>query len=490
MMNTNRLKMGGMAAALTAIVIAAVILVNMLAGMLTDRFFLKLDLTASKLFELSEESAEILRDLPGRATIYLLMNELDAADLPRYIASNIGIEGLDLVALLEKYSSLSGGKVTLRYLDPTLNPTIREDFNVGNVSRADLLVQGEETSRVKHIPFTDLFEVSDAGLQGYRAEQTLTGALLHVLAEYVPRAVFAEGHGMLPTEFVSSGASLAMLYDLFEKGGFSTSAVNLADADLPPDTHLVVVACPSTDFTQEEIAKLDDFIKSGGNVLYLASYERNANLGGWLTEWGVKMEDHFILDDIERTSNPTVIIPLINAHEMFNSVGNHSYPWTQLPRALTIAFAERGSVTVQGVLGSSPYSYGRLIDSDNPSIERTEEDASGPFIIGTVSTYRTYDKNTAVPTDSYLVVLPVSLCFDYVLSTYAYLNNDMTGGIVRYLTPADISSGLVIPSKALANPILTLTGIPSLAVSVFLVGILPPGLFVMGLIFWRKRRKK
>jgi hypothetical protein len=482
-MSNMKLKMGGMAAVVTAIVVAGVILINMLAGMLTDRFFLKMDLTATRLFDISGESAMILRDLPEQATIYMLMNELGAAN---ELSSSTG---LDLVSLLEKYVSLSNGKITLRYLDPTLNPNIREQFGLASVARGDIVIEGP--NRVKYVSIVDTLDLTDGNaIQGYRAEQALTGALLHVMAETVPGVVFAEGHGMLPADAISSGVSLGMLREMFEQSGFSSSTLNLAMNEIPEGTHVVVLACPMTDFTHEEITKLDEFIKSGGNVLYLSERERNANLSGWLLEWGIQMEDFFVMDEVERISNPLFVIPLINAHDMFNSVGVHSLPLVQIPRALRLAYTERGSVTVQGVLGTSQHSYGRLIDSENSAIDRAEDDAAGPFIIGAVSTYRTYDSRTAQATDSHLIVLPYSLSFDFILSYYAYLNNDMTGALVRYLTPTDMTSGLVIPTKALYNPILTLSGIPSLMTSIFLVGVLPLGIFVAGLMFWRRRRKR
>ena len=47
--DTRRLRYGGMATALTAVVVAVVILVNVVAGILNDRFPFNFDLTAEKL---------------------------------------------------------------------------------------------------------------------------------------------------------------------------------------------------------------------------------------------------------------------------------------------------------------------------------------------------------------------------------------------------------------------------------------------------------
>lgn len=480
-MNKHRLRMGGMAAAVTAMVIVGVILLNLLAGMLTDRFFLKYDLTGTKLFEISQESVDILRDLPGQATIYLLLSEIEAMN------NMSQAMGLNFVELLQKYSTLSGGRIKIQFMDPTLNPDIQERFGVGTVQKADLLVEGP--SRVKHIAYTELFDFTDAGqLLGYRIEQALTSAVLFVMAEHIPGVVFTEGHGEAPSDTMTGG-SVTMLREMFERSGFSASTLSLAASELPDDTKTIVIACPETDFIEEEIARLDDFVRSGGNVLYLTGNERNKNLTGWLEERGIRLEDYIILDDVQNLMDPRFVVPLINAHDMFNSVPNSSLPYLQIPRAMRLVYQERGSVTVTGVLGTSPDSYGRLIGSDNTELERGEDDALGPFIVGAVSSYRTYDNSTGGASDSYVAVLPYSLSFDGALSMYAYLNNDLSGAAVRYLTPPETTSGLVIPTKALSNPVLKLTGFPSLLLSIFLVAVLPLGIFLTGLVLWLRRRK-
>lgn len=482
-MKSVKMKMGGMAAAVTVIVIAAVILINVLAGLLTQRFFLSLDLTPTRQFDLSDETISILSDLPGDAVIYLLLDENEARTL-----STDTTYGLKLVELLEKYCALSNGRVTLRFTDPLLNTNLSEQFGVGSVQRADILVQGAR--RTKHITFADLFSVSEEGqLTGYRFEQVMTSAMLYVMAEIVPEVVFTEGHGEASLTASSSTASVSLLSDMFTKSGFSAASVNLGIQDLPENTAVVVVTVPSTDFADEEIAKLDAFVKRGGVVLYLTATEHNTRLTSWLAEWGLQLEDVIIMDEVERMSNPMFVIPSITDNEVFSSVSASGMPLLQIPRSVRILFGQRSDITTVSLLETSRYSFGRVLGSENTATERAEDDPAGPFTVGAMSSYRLYDSQTGVSTYGRIIVLPYTMSADSSLQLYTYLNNDLTGAVVRYITPSQAASGLIIPSKSLVNRVMTLTGIPGIVISVLLVLILPLGIFATGLILWLRRRR-
>ena len=68
---SKKFKYGGYATVMTAIVIAAVIVVNLLAGLIP----LRLDLTRNKLYTLSEQTYDVLKNLDEDVTIYLLVNQ-------------------------------------------------------------------------------------------------------------------------------------------------------------------------------------------------------------------------------------------------------------------------------------------------------------------------------------------------------------------------------------------------------------------------------
>ena len=73
--NKRKLKYGSVAAAITVVFTAAVVLLNVLVTSLTDRYPLKLDLTADKVFEVSQETIDFLDTLESKVDITVMQDE-------------------------------------------------------------------------------------------------------------------------------------------------------------------------------------------------------------------------------------------------------------------------------------------------------------------------------------------------------------------------------------------------------------------------------
>ena len=54
--HSRRFKFGSLATVITAVFVAAIILINVVAGLLLDRFPISIDLTADNRFELTQDS--------------------------------------------------------------------------------------------------------------------------------------------------------------------------------------------------------------------------------------------------------------------------------------------------------------------------------------------------------------------------------------------------------------------------------------------------
>ena len=72
---SRKFKYGTLATIFTVIFIIAIILVNVLLGYMTDRFVWEFDMTKEHLFEISEDTKEIIDDLSRDVTITVLADE-------------------------------------------------------------------------------------------------------------------------------------------------------------------------------------------------------------------------------------------------------------------------------------------------------------------------------------------------------------------------------------------------------------------------------
>lgn len=180
----------GLIAILTVIMVTiAVIAVNFLFDYLSDRYMIQLDMTGSDLYEITDETAQMLRNLEEPITCTVLTAEINYEENDTLY---------QVREVLRRYEILSEGKFMVQYIDANLNPSLWDKYNaLGDLSTGDLVIEGSK--RYKRLSPSDLYEFQsdDSGntyLVGLKAEQNLTSAILYVIADKVPKAAYIGGH--------------------------------------------------------------------------------------------------------------------------------------------------------------------------------------------------------------------------------------------------------------------------------------------------------
>ena len=144
----KKLKYGTLTIIYTAVFIAAAVIFNIFMTYVTNRFALRVDLTDERIYEISDETKRFLQnDLKEDIRITILSSE------------NIYIDNASFSPIREvllRYVALSGGKISIRYIDPYVNPEIVEQYNVFGTPRyRDIVV--ESGKRYKVLNPADLY---------------------------------------------------------------------------------------------------------------------------------------------------------------------------------------------------------------------------------------------------------------------------------------------------------------------------------------------
>lgn len=277
-------KYGAVATAITIGFVALVVVVNIIATLLLEKYPLTLDMTSSGKYEISQESIDYVTGINRNVSIYVLADESYFSDPSSTYAYQVG-------EVLKKYSQYND-KVTLSYIDLETNPGFAAKYPDENFTTADILVESD--LRTQKFNWQDLFDISYNNSTGSvssissHAEETLTSALIYVTDENPTKVVMTEGHGE---------DAVAGLNNLLQKNGFELGTVKTLGAEIDSSTQIVVVAAPMVDFTEAEIKKLDAFLVNGGaygkQVIYIAnpSQAKLPNLEAFLAEWGIGFED-------------------------------------------------------------------------------------------------------------------------------------------------------------------------------------------------------
>jgi len=492
----ENLKKNGYSILFTAVFLAALILLNIFVGMLTDRFFLKVDLTDTGLYTLSDEAAEFLSGVNETVDIIVLSEESTWRTGGLFeMFSNI----------LRNYSAGSGGNIRIQYVNPDLNTFNGPNYNnslavlkaahteLEDMTRNDIIFLSSRRA-VKVSAFDLIIQSRDAlgnaSLTGVRVDQEFISALITVLNENIPRIVFLNNHQETPKEFIKH---------IFERSGYTGSTLNLALSDIPEDTIVLVSADPKSDFLDEEIVKIEQFLNTGGNVIILHGTQSSGltRLNNFLAEWGVAIEDKLIFDE-EFTFIPQlgVIGAYVVAGEL-PSTEKAEWLTTEtipmgifMPRPLSAVDARGEFNRIPLVRTFSSSSYAKDISEGGiTSPEREAGDESGPFTLAynVRRLGRDANNNTMIAN---LIVAGATMFDDDFLRSYgnSFYNDVLIMDIAQDLNP--FGGYVFIPPKELTDSHMLVSTSGAMTVLVVMVIALPLVIISSGFVVWYRRRHK
>jgi ABC-type uncharacterized transport system involved in gliding motility auxiliary subunit len=257
-------RLGSLAAASVAVVLAILIAINYLASRHNKRW----DLTAAKQFSLSDQTKKVLQGLQRPVHIRVFGR---SEDLARFH------ERLDEYAYASK-------QVTVEYIDMERKPGLANQFQVQTPGTVVLEYDGRTE------------KVSSDG------EQELTNGLIKVVQGKQHKVYFVQGHGeksIDSTDRTGYGTIKAAL----GSDNFGSDKLVLAQQkEVPADASILIVAGPKTDFFPAEIAMLKTYLAKGGKVFFLldppdrADAAEVTNLAALLKDWDIEIGTNVVVD--------------------------------------------------------------------------------------------------------------------------------------------------------------------------------------------------
>lgn len=229
---------------LMAIIVAVCILVNVIVE---NQNIADIDLTKEKLYSLSQESKDKIKNITQDTKIILY-------------GMDTYTEVIDYVKLYNKENS----HITYEILE---DATIRSDLQVayGLGTAATSLIILETGERTKAVMPTELYTYDYTTYEQLNiTEQTLTNAILSVNLEKTPKIYFVTNNALYAgeyqalQEYLRNEANEVESLDLLIKG------------EVPSDCDLLVITTLLADFSEYERNLIVNYINSGKNIMILA----------------------------------------------------------------------------------------------------------------------------------------------------------------------------------------------------------------------------
>lgn len=507
----KKLKYGGIATAITCIVVAVVILLNVLVNILVDKYPLKLDLTEEAKFEISEESISYLKTMNQEVNFTVLMSE-----------SNFQTSGESLkmvYEILSRYTQYTD-KIHLKYVDPSTNPDVVNQYQANysaSLTEGDIIISnaGDE-SKLRVVKIGNLFDYDqqkymayyygqgslEDAIIGFSGEQNLTSALMNVTdANPITIGVvsLANGQALYNPQF--TGSSLNALVNTLYKNGYNYEEVDIYTSDLDTEKYdMLLLPAPVNDLTQNGIEKLSAFLYNDGkydkDLIYIASFTQSEtpNLNEFLETWGIQVTDDLVLEGDANAaqqvalsiSTGVVAVPVATIAEEKYSTG---LPNTALPIAVPLCRSinllwdsQTGGIT-SALLKTSESVY---LSEMGQNTDGTDKTPAGSQIIAAVTSRRNIEDNVTYESNI-LVLGSMMLCDSALMQDASYNNAPYLMTVVNNL--AGKNDNLVIASKDLTNETITITAAGAQGIHLFIFAI-PAVVIAAGVWVFLRRRNK
>ncbi len=284
MNNIKKYKINISVSIIIAIVIA--VLFNVFVTVLAKKVPLSIDMTANKMFEISEKTREYLKNYDTPVDIYVLAGSSDRDER--------------INAVLQKYAE-ANSKIKITNINTAENPTFGKKYANDGVRLTSNSVIVDSGKRYKLLSLSELYGINaqTGKYTSLNAENKITSALKYVSSDKQLKAYIVTGH----SELEISGAASKLRDENYE-----VSQINTLTEEIPSDASLIMVVRPLSDFSNDEISKLDSYLLSGGNAQFYFDVDSKelTNLYGYLkSAWGMSVRDNMV---VETDTSHSVVI--------------------------------------------------------------------------------------------------------------------------------------------------------------------------------------
>ena len=460
MKKTVALKGGSYAIALTVLVLALLIVVNILAGALPASLT-KLDISASKLYSITSNTKAVVNALEQDVTIYWIVQS--------------GQEDAVIENLLAKYDSLSD-HLHVEKKNPDVYPTFAQQYTEETVANNSLVVVSGE--KYRYVPYSDIYvtqgsQFSYSYSTSFDGEGAITSAIDYVVSTELPKLYLLEGHGesALPESF----------QDQLEKENLETENLSLLMVDeVPEDGAALVLYALASDISKEEAQMLLSYIQKGGKLLVLAGPVADGkltNLYSMLEHYGITAAQGIVSEGDRNHyafQAPYILLPNLEDSDITAPLTEQNY-YAIVPVAAGLQLGDDSRVTA--LLTTTDSAYSKTSGYSQTTYEKEEGDIDGPFALG-----------VDIADGGELVFFTSSYLLEDMYNAYSSgANSDLVMNALSSLLGE--RQALSIRSKSLNYNYLTISESAASLLKLVMIGLVPLLYLAMGgATLWDKRR--
>ncbi len=229
-------------------------------------------------------------------------------------------------------------------------------------------------------------------------EEDLTTELIRLVEGRERVAVFAVGHGEHDPGDTDPRAGLSAAAKALAAENFRVERAADLRGGVSADASLLVVAGPTSDFTESEVEAVRSFLRAGGGALFLLEAGAPARVARLLAGYGLRGGNDLVVDDRNRMFYADAFAPQV---ALFNE---QVMPYTGAPPAiLPLAQSVNVEEPVEPDVKLAPFAFTgsdtwsdveRLAADGRPPVFREGVDKRGPVPVAAIARIESADATT------------------------------------------------------------------------------------------------
>lgn len=499
--NMRSFKHGTMSVVLTVVFIAAVVVVNIIVNILSERFNTSADLSAAGIYSLQETTENYLNEqLGGEVTFTVLANEKEF--------ESAGTHYKQINELLKKME-IESDKVFVKYLDLNQNPNYSSQFKGESLASNYIVVESEKTGRHRILTPGDYFSVIDEVasydssvieqyiayygsyvISGSNIEQAAVSAMMYVSNDDLVRVAFTEGYGEEESR---------SLRELLTKNGYEVTTINLNTSEIDSSIDFIVMFGPTMDVSNENLKKIDTFLDNNGafgkTFMYFASAEqpKTPNIDSFLADWGMQVDysvvgqtnaDYLLSSWLGRYAH---LQHIEDTEYAGNTYGSTLYTFGSDLRPVKQIWdnGSRGSVETKVLMSTYDGAFLYPLDFSEDEEFLIESAESGVFN-DAVMAYRVHSATQELARVA--VFGSTQLANDTFMSMSNSNNQDFFINMFNYISGKEAS--IVVKSKSYSVATFDMNASTANALAIVLCIAVPVAVIVLGIVIWVRRRHR
>lgn len=483
-LTSRKARHGSVAMAIVAVVIAIVIVLNVVCALLIERFpDLKIDFTANKSFALQQDTIDYVSHLDKEVTVNVLTTESDFKASGTYFVQALN--------LLEKMESNSNGKVKIKFVDLTENPTFTTQFSdidwENSNNKYVVLVECGDQHRALTLEECFVYDQSVVEYYGYQftgttIEQAVVTAMFNVTTD--DKIVVDIVTGNQEQDYTG-------IKELLENNAYKVNEISFVTQDIDKDAEFVILYAPGVDLDEKAAEKvkkwLDNDGKYGKTLVYIPTTQNvdTPNIDSILKDYGMEISDGYVYE-----TNPECLVSGSTPYAFLTTYTEHYVD--KLKNAnIPVVVSDSREVVVTDSATAHPI----LTTSNMAGVQPFEPDEEWTYMDNVkgepVNVAAEGVKTNSEEKTSNVVVFGSYHMFDKEIMSYHSFNNSAYFMNVINTSAGKDDATITIETKSLDSAELGVTDMSTTnMILVIFVIVIPVSILVMGIIVWLRRRNR